>query len=435
MSLGGDTQVSCPEGEGVPINQPYVLVQLPLDVSCRGVRVPQVNTFEHVSGLDHQMSLGVSNLAGKKKTTKMVTSGKHSMAGELLLGLKAKSYDTCVSNLTKTHCVNLKKFNRDRLPEGMWITSERFLATTNCVMPNTLFELFGEFSNQTGSVVHDNMVGWAFDNYRLLEDVCKVAMTQWNISLHVWINEMVDECKGSDEIALYILSQMHRQYAFVYTHMFQGTTLLYTWPVQEKNLMDRCEIVLVFLKPGVFGKLHKICIPTGTVTSASISVPPTLPPVIPQNVEQQTQDMTTAPATSLVITADGSSVIPGNPEVIVNDLSEQTTMPTTLDHIDSMDNSTHALAKIDIFMKQHCSIPLVQCDFESALKAADTHRKETPTEHDEKGDSLPPKHNVLEQPEKTQLEVHTSGRACTVIYYKKFLDNYADEPPPPKEKM
>ena len=124
------------------------------------------------------------------------------MAGELLLRLKAKSYDTCVSNLTKTHCVNLKKFNGDRLPEGIWIMSKRFLTTTN---RSALFDLFKEFSNQTGSVVCDNMVGWAFDNYRLLEDVCKVAMTQWNVSLCVWINEMVIEHKASDEIALYIL--------------------------------------------------------------------------------------------------------------------------------------------------------------------------------------------------------------------------------------
>ena len=108
----------------------------------------------------------------------MTTAEKLSMAAELLQSLKEKSYDTCVSNLTKTHCVNLKKFNRDRLPEGTWITSKRFLSNTNCVVPNALFDLFSEFSSQTGSIVRDNMVGWVFDNFRLLESVCKVAMEQ-----------------------------------------------------------------------------------------------------------------------------------------------------------------------------------------------------------------------------------------------------------------
>ena len=37
---------------------------------------------------------------------------------------------------------------------------------------------------------------------------------------------------------------------------------------------------------------------------------------------------------------------------------------------------TAPLPKIDIFMTQHCSIPLIRCDFDSALKAANSHNKE-----------------------------------------------------------
>ena len=114
----------------------------------------------------------------QERTTKIVTAEKLNMAGELLHDSRAKSYDTCQSNLTKTHCVNLKKFNRDSLLEGTWIMCKRFLTNSNRIMPNALFDLFVEFSNQTGSIVHDNMVGWAFDNYRLLENMCKIAMEQ-----------------------------------------------------------------------------------------------------------------------------------------------------------------------------------------------------------------------------------------------------------------
>ena len=80
--------------------------------------------------------------------------------------------------------------------------------------------------------------------------------------------------------------------------MFWGTTLLYTWPVKEKYLMERCEVVLVFLKLGVFGELYKICTPIVTVSSVSISVPPTLLPVIPQNADQPTQDVDATASTS-----------------------------------------------------------------------------------------------------------------------------------------
>ena len=72
-----------------------------------------------------------------------------SMAEELLEALKDKTYDTCVSNLTKTHCVNLKKFKRERLPEGIWITMKRFVSKTNRPVPDVMFSLFGELSNQS----------------------------------------------------------------------------------------------------------------------------------------------------------------------------------------------------------------------------------------------------------------------------------------------
>ena len=90
-------------------------------------------------------------------------------------------------------------------------------------------------------------------------------------------------------------------------------------------------------------------------------------------------------------------------------------------------------------MTQCCSIPLVWCDYrKSVLKAADTHRKETPGEHKEKGDSSPSKCNESEQPVKIPvkipLEVCTSSRARTVIDYKQFLEEFADEPPSPLKK-
>ena len=113
----------------------------------------------------------------------MAMAEKLSMTAQLLQGLKEKTCDTCVSNLTKTHCMNLKKFNCDRLPNGTWITGKRFLSNTNRVVPNALFDLFGKFSSQTGSIVRDNMVGWVFDNFRLLEGVYKVVMEQRNTSL------------------------------------------------------------------------------------------------------------------------------------------------------------------------------------------------------------------------------------------------------------
>ena len=301
-------------------------------------------------------------LIWREKTIKMASAEKLSMAGELLHDLRAKLYDTCISNLTKTHCVNLKKFNRERLPEGTWITGKRFLTNSNRVIPNALFELFGEFSDQTGSIVHDSMVGWAYDNYRLLENVCKIAMDQRKTTLQGWIIKMVKEQTPGDEIALYILSRMYRKHTFVYTQMFSWTTLLYTWPVQEKEIIDKCEIVLVYMKLGVFGELQKIRPPTTTIIQVETDRPADLPIVIPQNAEEISQPSPKATASKPVITegARGDNPVPTGSTP--NSTITGTTPPVLqgcVNLLDMVSHSSTSLPKIDIFMTQGCSILLI----------------------------------------------------------------------------
>ena len=118
---------------------------------------------------------------------------------------------------------------------------------------------------------------------------------------------MSNKNKCDDEIALYILSRMYRKHTFVYTQMFWWTSLLYTLPVQERDLVDRCEIVLVYLKPGVFGELHKIRLPTATITLPHAMEAPEAPlssPVIPQNAGpgMNKQDAEKDPTITPVIT-------------------------------------------------------------------------------------------------------------------------------------
>ena len=216
-----------------------------------------------------------------------------------------------------------------------------------------------------------------------------------------------------------------------------------------ERLNEKCEIVLVFLKPGVFGELHKIHTPTATITTSSTSETTTLPPVIPQNAEQKMQDIATTLSTSSVITGgvtqtthvspgstEISNAVPGCANSNADNLLEHFAVPVPCTHTETMDTSALVLPKIDIFMTQHCSIPLIHCDYESTLKAVDIHRKENSTEVDERNDTLPSDHDKTEQSEETKQEVHTSGRSCTVIDYKKFLEDYADaSPSPPKKKL
>ena len=98
------------------------------------------------------------------------------------------------------------------------------------------------------------------------------------------------------------------------------------------------------------------------------------------------------------------------------------------------DQITPALPDINIFMTQCCSIPLIRCDYDSALKAADTHQKETSTEPPKENDSPSALPKSQEQTDENLSGVHTSGRTRTVINYKQFPEEYADAPPSPPKR-
>ena len=144
------------------------------------------------------------------------------------------------------------------MPEGTWITTKRFVNKSNRPVPDTMFELFGKFSCQSGSDIRDTMIGWSYDNFHMLECAFNVALRYCNTTLRVWLNNMADEHTPGDEVTLYVLVHIYQQHVYIFTQMFWWTMLLYTVPVSGKELMAQCAIVLVYIRDGVFGELEPI---------------------------------------------------------------------------------------------------------------------------------------------------------------------------------
>ena len=54
------------------------------------------------------------------------------------------------------------------------------------------------------------MIGWSYDNFRVLEGVFNVALSHHNTTLRAWLNNMADEHTPGDELTLYVLARMYR---------------------------------------------------------------------------------------------------------------------------------------------------------------------------------------------------------------------------------
>ena len=340
----------------------------------------------------------------------MAASSSKSMTEEIIDAIKDKTYDSCASNLTKTHCVNLKKFRRQRLPEGTWITTKRLINKSNRPVPDAMFELFGEFSSQSGSEVRNTMIRWSYDNFCMIESAFNVVLRHCNTTLRAWLNNMADECTPGDELTLYILARMYRRHVYVFMQMFWWTTLLYTIPVSEKELMVQCDVVLVYIRDRVFGELEPIRGPApipkmGTEFLPKLPTPPKAPTHQTQvtygehektehdlNDQSRPTDITqSTPATdaqhddtdvtpesaSAPHTADqgetcqqpsNTAGVTATPVVIPESVDESLQVETAAGH-DEADSP--ALPSIGVFLSKTCTIPLICGNFEQIKKTVE----------------------------------------------------------------
>ena len=179
---------------------------------------------------------------------------------------------------------------------GVWIDTGRFTKGTRLHNPNELFDLFGEYSGQTADEVRDLMIGWIYDNYQNVKGWTRMAMQHKNIDINKWLEDMQKTTMHGDDIALYILSRMYNKHVFIHNSKYGWCTMPYRTEDNHQDVVDKCDLELVFLKCWAFGEVKKIRGPTRTsltniedkdstpVSKAVIPSSVASPTVIPGNV-------------------------------------------------------------------------------------------------------------------------------------------------------
>ena len=95
-----------------------------------------------------------------------------------------------------------------------------------------------------------------------METYTGIALRQRKTDLKTYIETLRDERNPGDEIAFYLLAHMYRRHIFIYTKDWWWTTVLFVMPIEERDVIVKCDIVLVYIRPGVFGEVTEICAPS-----------------------------------------------------------------------------------------------------------------------------------------------------------------------------
>ena len=109
----------------------------------------------------------------------------------------------------------MKAFHKNILKKERWVDIHKFVSKDKWELSDGLFKIFGNFSDGPLHTVHDNLLGWIYDNFRKLETWFSIALKQKGVSLSDWVESMRNPKQPSDELYLYLLCRMYHKHALI----------------------------------------------------------------------------------------------------------------------------------------------------------------------------------------------------------------------------
>ena len=74
-------------------------------------------------------------------------------------------FNDIIGTISIKNDISIRALKKQRLRPGYWVDTRRFMSRTNRELTNGLFEVFGDFSNESAGTVCDNLMGWIYDNF------------------------------------------------------------------------------------------------------------------------------------------------------------------------------------------------------------------------------------------------------------------------------
>ena len=123
--------------------------------------------------------------------------------------------------------------------------------------PDNLFTLFGNYSLDTADVVRQKLVDHMESDMSFYGSVACVVLSFKNASIKSWIEDMAEQLTFGDEICLYGLCRMYDRHAMVYTRTKAWNTMALTEPSHYLNAIAKCDIHLLHMGRGIYGRLKR----------------------------------------------------------------------------------------------------------------------------------------------------------------------------------
>ena len=140
----------------------------------------------------------------------------------------------------------------------------KFVSKGKRELSNGLFKIFGNYSDEPPHTVHDNLLGWIYDNFRKIETWFSIALKQKGVSLSDWAESMRNPKQPGDELCLYLLCRMYHKHTLIHLKHHWWSTIQHALPGDLNEILEQCHLELVFVREWVFGEVKQIRKPLST---------------------------------------------------------------------------------------------------------------------------------------------------------------------------
>ena len=138
-----------------------------------------------------------------------------------------------------------------------------------------MFSIFGKYSCDSPELVRQALLIHVNENQTYYEHVAKEYLSLIDTNLQDWLEDMSDVLTFGDELCLYALCRIYNRHCIVFTKTKAWSTILPCVPTTFNASLNMCDLYLLYMGRGIFGRLHKkilIEVRTGKVTDPRITV-------------------------------------------------------------------------------------------------------------------------------------------------------------------
>ena len=177
------------------------------------------------------------------------------MAEELLSCVSEYSYIDVIPCLTMDDFVPLRHFPSSELGK-LFIIDWSGCKPEGVINNSHLFELFGKFSTEDAESVRSDILDRIESGAHVYEKVGAEFFLHREWSFKDWALTACSNYYYGDELLLFALCRVHHHHALLVYHDCYWTTLQPKDNMTLSELLEACDVYLVYLRPGIFGELR-----------------------------------------------------------------------------------------------------------------------------------------------------------------------------------